>query len=289
MMTVDEMNQIRAELGLTYQKICMESGVPISTVQKVLGGITKDPQLHTMQKLELALHRLKYGYDQYRETLKENKNGTMMVKEPGSGCKAKQKGSEEHNCTLAERNALPDERRTELINGVLFDMASPTTVHQNICTSFFGQVDACIKTHHSECVPFLAPTDVCIDCDEYTAVQPDVFIVCDRKQITRKNIQGAPAFILEVLSPSTKAKDQKEKLVKYLDAGVKEYWMIDPDRRKVIVYDMTQNTGDPRTDAYDISIYGFRDRIPLLISEGKCEIDMNPVRENLEGIFGDEW
>lgn len=124
-----------------------------------------------------------------------------------------------------------------------------------------------------------------------STVQPDVFIVCDRKQITEKDIKGAPAFVLEVLSPSTQQKDLYIKSGKYFEAGTKEYWLIDPKTRQVIVSLMdkdadSKNGTTPETDDKLISIYGFTDQIPLHISNGKCVIDMNAVKEVLEELYG---
>ena len=76
-----------------------------------------------------------------------------------------------------------------------------------------------------------------MDCDDKTMVQPDLIIICDKDKIRRWGIMGAPEFVLEVLSDSTRTKDCTKKLDKYTDAGVKEYWIIDPKKRQLIVYD----------------------------------------------------
>ena len=85
------------------------------------------------------------------------------------------------------------------------------------------------------CLPMISPIDVQLDCDDKTMVEPDVVIVCDRDKIINRCIYGVPDFIIEVLSKSTKKKDSVIKLNKYLNAGVREYWMIDPMKKKVIV------------------------------------------------------
>lgn len=332
MMTIQEMNDIREELGLTYQKICQMSGVPIGTVQKVLGGVTKNPRMDTMQRLEETLGGMKRAYNQFELSMRgsadhmsENRKG--MVQEASvhykTGRRSENPGFSEngqtvraaHVYTAEEREKFPEERRTELIDGVIYDMAAPSLPHQTVARMVCRQLEDCMQEHHADCQVYMAPADVCLDRDQYTVVQPDVFIVCDRSQITRKNIQGAPAFILEVLSPATMAKDKKIKLMKYLNAGVKEYWMIDPDQEKVIVFDMTGNkdnmgNGDSDNkdgnqdknrrvssecvnaysltdDPYDIAIYGFRDEIPLAISHGECVINMNPIRERLKDLYSD--
>lgn len=309
MMTINEMNQIRNELGLSYQRICMESGVPIGTVQKVLGGITKNPRMETMRRLEEALGNMKRVYNAYHKN--PSGAGAGMLRDAPAAYAAGYdseftgaSGSKKcpHPVTAAEREELPDDRRTELIDGILYDMASPSMPHQDICAGIWSQLNECIRKNHSVCHAYMAPADVCLDKDEYTVVQPDVFIVCDRSQITRKNIQGAPAFILEVLSPSTEKKDKEVKLQKYINAGVREYWLIDPDRRKVIVFDMTGGEASVKNhteetaakkeaapkesrNTYDVFIYDFSDLIPLAIAGGKCHIDMKRIREMLDELY----
>lgn len=313
MMTIEEMNNIRKEVGWTYQKLCRESGVPIGTIQKVLGGVTKNPSMKTMRRLEDTLREVKRGYDYYHR-LNPDRSRTGVVREKGpvysassgyltDGSSALKELEERHLVTAAERETLPDDRRTELIDGVLYDMASPSMPHQDISKMICRQIDDCIRNHRSECHAFMAPADVCLDRDEYTMVQPDVFVICDRKQITRKNIQGAPAFILEVLSPSTRNMDFNLKYWKYVNAGVREYWIVDPDKRKVIVFDMAGNDDskddlsaaegektaqEDDDDHFDVSVYGFSDRIPLAISKGRCVIDMNPIRETLDELYPED-
>ena len=103
---------------------------------------------------------------------------------------------------------------------------------------------------------YIAPVDVQLDCDDKTMVEPDVIILCDRSKDINRCIYGAPDFVAEVLSKSTRRKDIGVKTYKYANAGVREYWMIDPKDMKVIVYTFAQND-----DAEDtVSIFGFRIR-----------------------------
>lgn len=281
-MTIEEMNRIKKKLGLTYQQICLDSGVPISTVQKVLGGITKNPRVETMRDLENCLHEKERCYDSSDKSEEASSVGNTAVRK-----------KDRHIYTTEEREQFPEWRRTELIDGVIYDMAAPSTIHQDICHEIFNQLDHCIYVNHCPCRVYMAPTDVRLDNDEYTAVQPDVFVVCDRKQITEKDIKGAPAFVLEVFSPSTKRKDIYIKSAKYFEAGTKEYWMIDPKTRQVIVclMDKDENSKEDgfssESDDKLISIYGFTDKIPLHISDGKCVIDMNSINEVLKDLYGD--
>ena len=113
-------------------------------------------------------------------------------------------------------------------------------------------------------MPFMSPVDVQLDCDEKTVVQPDVLIVCDRAKFQNGRVFGAPDFVAEVLSPSTRKKDMSLKVYKYMNAGVREYWIIDPEKKAVIVYDLEH-------EAIPV-IYGFDAEIPVLVWDGKCRI-----------------
>ena len=164
----------------------------------------------------------------------------------------------------------------ELIDGVFYDMSAPTSPHQLIGGSIHSQLLNYRSAHKGKCLPMVSPIDVQLDCDNKTMIQPDVLIICDRSKITKKGIFGAPDFIVEVLSPSTRKKDMTLKMTKYLNAGVREYWMIDPDKRKVITYNLA---------TMDIPmIYGFTEDIPVGIWYNKCLINLSEVDEILNEL-----
>ena len=127
--------------------------------------------------------------------------------------------------------------------------------------------------------PIASPIDVQLDCDDKTMVQPDVIVVCDREKIQNRCIFGAPDFVAEVLSESTRKKDLVLKLNKYMTAGVREYWLVDPDRKKVIVYDFEK-------EDYPM-MYGFEARIPVGIFDGECEVDFQEIYAYVKDIVGD--
>ena len=104
-------------------------------------------------------------------------------------------------------------------------------------------------------------------------VQPDVFVVFNRDIIKRKRIFGAPDLVIEVLSPSTRKKDTVKKLEKYCEAGVREYWTVNPDKERVIIHHFEDE------DDYIPKIYTFDDRVPVLIYEGDCLIDFKEIKE----------
>ena len=238
-MTIDEMQTIKTEFGLTYDLIAENSGVPLGTVQKIMSGTTKAPRHETVRRLTAYFERLagqktqKQTTYSYADLPKQAPEGAREASPAYAGTPPPKKQGE---YTLDDYLALPDDIRAELIDGVIFLMSAPGTLHQALSGMIFNTILSYIKNHRGTCIPFSAPTDVQLDCDDKTIVQPDVFIVCDRSKITPLRIFGAPDFIIEILSPSTWEKDMFIKGRKYKNAGVREYWLIDPKRKVVLVY-----------------------------------------------------
>ncbi len=139
---------------------------------------------------------------------------------------------EEQRYSVADYREWPDDEKWEIIDGVIYDMSpAPRIKHQNIVGNFYVN----LKTHpENPCYTGIAPTDVVLD--DYSVVQPDVFIVCDGGKITEKNIRGAPDLIVEVASPGTEVKDRREKKRLYERSGVKEYLIVFPEREYVERY-----------------------------------------------------
>jgi len=184
---------------------------------------------------------------------------------------------EQGEYTLEDYYALPDERRVELIDGFFYDMAAPYTTHQIASFEICAQLSNFIKNQKGSCRAMAAPTDVQLDCDNRTMLQPDVLVVCDRDKIRERCVYGAPDFVIEILSDATARKDMTTKLWKYLDAGVREYWIVDLRQEKVIVHD---HTGE----SIRTSIYGMDQPVPVQIFEGKCRIRFEEICEEVRAI-----
>nr|WP_275955225.1 Uma2 family endonuclease [Mediterraneibacter glycyrrhizinilyticus] len=131
---------------------------------------------------------------------------------------------------------IPEDTRAELIDGVLYDMASPGISHQDICTRLTVMFGNYINRKKGKCKVFAGPVDIQLDCDDDTMVVPDLTVVCDDSKIEKGRIMGAPDLVVEIVSPSSRRRDYVIKTEKYCSAGVREYWIIDPDNERVLVY-----------------------------------------------------
>ena len=137
--------------------------------------------------------------------------------------------------TLEQYEALPGDVRAEVFDGQIFYMASPSQDHQTISTELTTILNSYIKSSKGACRVFHAPFDVKLSDTPLTIVQPDLIIVCDRDKLDGKRCNGAPDFIIEIVSPGNPADDYIRKLYYYKNAGVREYWIVDPRRKTVTV------------------------------------------------------
>ena len=289
-MTIEEMNQRKRELGYNNQMISELSGVPLTTVQKVLSGTTTSPRRATIEALTRALSS---GSDSaprskaVRQIVDENKGEALyrqyryadeatspagrlsLLKEAMAAYGV----AEKKTYTVSDMLSLPETFRAELIDGQVYTMEAPTVRHQEILVELLFQLRLHIRSHKEGCKVFPAPIDVRLDRDDATLVEPDIIVVCHPESLTEKYCDGAPDLVIEILSPSTRSKDMYLKCGKYRAAGVKEFWIIDPDKEKVIVYRFEADD--------DVLIYGFSDKIPVGIWKGECQIDFSELMQPL--------
>lgn len=135
--------------------------------------------------------------------------------------------------TLEQYEALPEEIRAEVFEGVVYDMASPSQAHQAILTELLVFIRSYLKKNGGNCQVFPAPFDVKLSDSPLTVVQPDLMVVCDKNKLDGKRCNGAPDFIIEIVSPGNPADDYIRKLYYYKNSGVREYWIVD-HRRKIV-------------------------------------------------------
>ena len=289
-MTIDEMNKVKEIRGYSFAQLSDYTGVPIVTLQRVFTGATKNPRRATLDAIERVLKgdesvfsgkAYSYGekssvsYSDYEERsgeLSENEpvygreRGFIYNEKTDDHLKSKKNGE----YTIEDYYALPDDKRVELIDGCFYDMTAPGTIHQIVCGLVFNSIYMFIKENKGSCIPISSPIDVQLDCDDKTMVQPDVIIVCDEDKIKEKAILGAPDFVMEILSPSTRKKDMFTKTHKYCDAGVKEYWMIDPKKKLLIAYNFEDDDVVP-------AIVPLKGEYAMALYEGKLKINLDEI------------
>ena len=263
-MTLDEMKKKKSELGYTNEMLARLSGVPLSTVQKYFSGNTKSPRYDTLQ----AMQKVLFGPGPDRLSVHEEAAYYAAPAQESDPSALK---------TIDDYLALPEGTRIELIDGRFYDMAAPTTLHQGIGGEIYHILKSYIADNKGQCIPFTAPTDVQLDCDDKTMLQPDVLVVCDRKKITKARIVGAPDFVVEVISPSHVVTDIFVKKEKYRKAGVREYWIVFPEEKQVMVYDFEKS---------ELPVHYTSDEvIPVAIWNGSCSVDFRSVCEQMSFLF----
>lgn len=140
-----------------------------------------------------------------------------------------------HITTLDEYETIPKDNRAEVFDGQIYYMSSPSEIHQLISTELTTVLNSYIKSKKGSCKVFHAPFDVKLNDNPLTIVQPDLMIICDPSKLDGKRCNGAPDFIIEIVSQGNAADDYIRKLYYYKNAGVREYWIVDPRRKTVTV------------------------------------------------------
>ena len=286
-MTREEIIELKEKRGYSVAQLSQYSGVPEGTIRKIITGGSKNPRVATMNALEKVLigdenvyTGKSYQYDSQASVsfvcegeAEYNAGSTALNFKPGqqvSGDTIKKQGE----YTVEDYMALPDGDRKELIDGVFYDMATPLFIHQAVAASLFYKIQSFIKENKGDCIAVMAPSAVQLDCDDKTMVEPDIYIICNRDKIKRFGVYGAPDFVLEVLSDSTRNKDLKIKSFKYMNAGVREIWYIDLKTRTLITY--------YEGDDYLPAIHPLEGTLGLAIYDGRLEINLAELGDIIE-------
>lgn len=138
--------------------------------------------------------------------------------------------------TLEDIYALPDGQRAELINGRIYMMAPPNRNHQKISGCLYAEIYNYIQKKNGNCEVYAAPFAVFLNADDINYVEPDISIICDKSKLTDKGCNGAPDWIIEIVSPSSRRMDYNTKNWIYAEAGVREYWIVDPSKSRTTIY-----------------------------------------------------
>ena len=171
-----------------------------------------------------------------------------------------------HYYTCEEFFKIDDNNKYELTNGTLYMMSSPSNFHQSISTELLIQIGtflrgkACQVTHDF---------NVRLWDDKDTVYIPDILVVCDKSKMTKNACVGAPDFIIEITSPSTAYRDYLIKLNDYKRAGVREYWIVDTENRKIFVNILIDTE-------YQLVTYTFDDSISVETLPG-CLLSLSTI------------
>ena len=168
--------------------------------------------------------------------------------------------------------ALPEGTRAELIEGELYNMAPPNRKHQEIVSGLIWLLCDYIQRKGGPCKAYVSPFAVNLNADDSTYVEPDVLVVCDPAKLSDRGCEGAPDFVVEVVSPSSVCMDYVKKLNLYLEAGVREYWIVDPDKAMTTVYHFGE-------DHFAPIIYPFNVAVPVGIYQGELKANIAELLE----------
>lgn len=165
--------------------------------------------------------------------------------------------------TIEDIYNLPDGQRAELIDGELYMMTTPNRIHQKLVKDFTYLIEEHIRRKNGDCEVYPAPFAVFLNANNDIYLEPDISVICDKNKLTDEGCKGAPDWIIEIVSPSSRAMDYNKKLLKYGTAGVREYWIVDPMKERITVYNFEHDT---------VEEYSFSDKVKAGIYED-FEID----------------
>ena len=242
LMNLEILKNRKKELGLTNAALADLSGVSLGSINKIFSGQSCNPRVETLAAIERAL-----GLERANAVYQTEETPAVL-----NDSAVKYKALK----TVADMEALPEDYRAELIDGVIYDIGAPTYRHQRIVGYVFHKIYGYIDSHGGPCEVLISPLDVRLDMDDYTLVQPDLMIVCNPDRKTQKGIYGAPDWVMEVVSKESGYRDYILKASKYMKAGVREYWIVDADKNKVTVYSRKE-------DSFDACTYSLGEPVPV--------------------------
>lgn len=152
--------------------------------------------------------------------------------------------------TIEDIYNLPEGQRAELIDGNMYMMAPLNRQHQEIAGELYRKIANYIFSNNGECKPYIAPFAVFLNKDDKNYVEPDISVICDKNKLTDQGCLGAPDWIIEIVSPGSQRMDYMTKLFKYRTVGVREYWIVDKQKNRIMVYNFQND---------DVAEYTFND------------------------------
>ena len=169
--------------------------------------------------------------------------------------------------TIEDYWNLPEGQRAELMDGEMYMMATPSRVHQRLVMILSNSIFNFIQNNNGDCEIYPSPFAVFLNADDKTYLEPDISVICDKNKLTDDGCNGAPDWIIEVVSPSSRQMDFNKKLFKYRASGVREYWIVDSMKQQIMVYNFEHD---------DFEQYSFSDKVKVGIYDD-FEIDFSEI------------
>ena len=244
--------------GMTQGQLSQLTGVTQADISKLERG-EGNPSLHTIERL---LHAM-------------DGNLAMDLKNIS--------GLQGGGKSIADIYALPEDAKVELIDGKLYDMAAPSMVHAMLASFLQGKISSYIEAQKGSCI-VVQNAALIMEQDAENYFIPDLMVVCDRDKVKNLWVKGAPDWIIEIVSKQSEKNDYRIKLAKYLQMGVREYWIVDPARKKVVVYAEVDNYM-PHIYPIGSAPENHEGLIPVGIYEEKLCIDTGELNKIIEAFF----
>jgi Uma2 family endonuclease len=182
-----------------------------------------------------------------------------------------EKKYDEKHYTYRDYLDTDEEYRAEIIDGVMYAMSPPSRYHQGISRNLLIKIAAFLEG--KPCSVYAAPFGVRLfpksDLSDDTYFEPDITVICDPSKLDDRGCNGAPDMIIEIMSPSNRQNDMLVKFRKYLQAGVRDYWIVDTEEKTVHVCILDNSQ-------YRVSVYDETQTVPVTVLPG-CSIELKPM------------
>lgn len=173
----------------------------------------------------------------------------------------------EERYTMEDIYNLPEGQRAELVDGKIYMMAAPGRIHQRLVSRLNQKIANYIDSKNGDCEVYPAPFAVFLHADDELYLEPDISVICDKSKLDDRGCNGAPDWIIEIVSPGNPGYDYIRKLNLYMNSDVREYWIVDPDKEKIMAYNF---------DKVTLEEYTFKDIVKAGIFED-LEIDFSKL------------
>lgn len=256
-----KLQAMREAARMTQKDMEAASGIHQAEISKIERGIG-NPSLETIERLAFAAGchvNINFVHRGIRRDVPQAKGIIPYLKA------VKYQGE----YVISDLADVPDDVFFELIEGCVYERNTPTVVHQAILAEFVFCIKSFIKSNKGKCTVLPAPTGLTFENDDKNFLIPDLMIVCDENKFSYEVVKDAPDFVLEIASPSNSRRDYGVKYKIYMEKGVREYWILNPMKKVLVVYDF-RNGEIPE-------IHNFDEEVDIEIYDGKLKIDLREV------------